>query len=263
MHYQYLEAELADHVMLLTLSRPPVNAVNQAMYAEIKAFFGELNKDEDVHVVVLTGAGKVFCGGNDLDEFATMDPSNADERMRLVREAFFSIYDCAVPVIGAVNGAAVGTGLAIASMCDMLVASTRATFTLPEINVGVLGGGAFGARLGGELFMRRMFFTGEPVGAEELHRVGAVMSVHEPDELLGAAMAVAEKVAEKPARSVRLAKFGLNLREFMPMKEGYALEQSFTARLSGYPESKRSLREQTQRYSSGRQGATRGEEGRS
>lgn len=80
----------------------------------------------------MTGAGKHFCGGNDLTEFQTMTPENAGERMLAVREAFWSIYDCPLPVIAAVHGVAVGTGLALAASCDLVVAAKGATFTLPE-----------------------------------------------------------------------------------------------------------------------------------
>lgn len=241
--YTFLSVELDQlGVCTITLDRPPVNAVNQHMYAEIRHAFASLNQNLDVKVAILTGSGeKAFCGGNDLREFETLDMFNADERMRLVREAFFAIYECAVPVIGAINGPAIGTGVGLSANCDILIASERATFQLPEINVGVLGGGAFGARMAGQFVMRRMFFTGEAITAEEMRAHGAVSQVVPHDELMPAARRVAESIASKSGEAVRLAKLGLNLCEPMDHKSGYMLEQTFTARLSGYPAAKEAL----------------------
>lgn len=241
--YSFLSSDLDElGVCTITLERPPVNAVNQQMYAEIRHAFAALNHDLRVKVAILTGAGeKAFCGGNDLREFESLDMFNADERMRLVREAFFAIYECAVPVIGAVNGPAIGTGVGLSANCDILIASDRAMFQLPEINVGVLGGGAFGARLAGQFVMRRMFFTGEAVSAEEMRLHGAVSQVVPPEELMPTARRIAEGIATKSGEAVRLAKLGLNLCEPLDHKAGYALEQTFTARLSGYPAAKEAL----------------------
>jgi enoyl-CoA hydratase len=112
-HLSVAAAGEGGAVAVVTLDRPPVNAVSQAMYAEIRDLFGRLDEVlPGVKAVVLTGAGRHFCAGNDLDEFLTLDEINAAGRMRLVRDAFAAIYDCPVPVIGAVRGAALGTGLA-------------------------------------------------------------------------------------------------------------------------------------------------------
>jgi enoyl-CoA hydratase len=239
--YTWLLKEQADNgVCVVTLNRPPVNAVNQEMYAEIRDLFRGLNDDTSVRVVILTGGGKAFCGGNDLQEFQTLSPANGTDRMRLVHEAFFSIYDCVVPVIGAINGAAIGTGIGLAANCDVLFASERATFGLPEINVGVLGGGAFGARLAGPMVMRKMFYSGVPLSAEEMALHGAVILV-EPAGLMSEARAFADSVAARSPEGVRLAKQALNLTESMNLKDGYALEQSYTSRLSGSPASKEAL----------------------
>lgn len=134
---KYLKVTVADRIATVLLNRPPVNAVTQEMYREITEFFS--TADELADAVVLSGAGKHFCGGNDLGEFATLTPDNADARMKVVRTAFFAIQDCAVPVVGAVNGTAVGTGLAIAASCDFVIAADDARIGTPEIGVGVMG----------------------------------------------------------------------------------------------------------------------------
>jgi len=148
---EHLPVERAGATAVVTLDRPPVNAVSQAMYAQIRDLFGRFDEVlPGVKAVVLTGAGPHFCAGNDLDEFLTLDEVNAAGRMRLVRDAFAALYDCPVPVIGAVRGAALGTGLAIAACCDLVVASRSARFGTPEVGVGVMGGARHLARLQGE-----------------------------------------------------------------------------------------------------------------
>src|SRR5262249_8322772 len=145
--------------------------------------------DDDVKVIVLAGRGPHFCAGNDLSEFATMTPENADERMWHVREAFFAIEDCPVPVIGAVHGTAVGTGLGLAASCDWVVASDDARFGLPEITVGVMGGARHFGRWVSQPTVRRAFFTGQPLGAHDLHRLGAIHAVVPREALMATALA--------------------------------------------------------------------------
>jgi len=229
-------------VALVELDRGPVNAVDQAMYAEITSTFEAFAEQPEVRVVVLTGRGsKAFSAGNDLGEFVTMTPANRDHRMRVVRKAFFAVYDCPAPVIGAINGPALGTGFGLAACCDLLVASERATFGLPEINVGVLGGAKFGARLIPQLAMRRAFFTGEPIPAAEFKALGAALDVVAADELMTSAMTLARQIAAKSGLALRLAKQSLNGCEDMELKRGYEYEQGFTVRLSGFPEAKEAV----------------------
>lgn len=241
--FQYLEHKAKGSVLLVRLARTPVNAVNDAMYQEIRALFSSVDRiAPEVNAVVLTGTGKHFCGGNDLDEFLTMDSANARVRMFHVREAFFAIQDCAVPVIGAVHGAALGTGLAIAASCDIVVASTDARFGLPEITVGVMGGARHLARLVPQPMVRRMFFTGEPVSAAELYRVGGIDQVVERDALEETALALAAKIARHSPTALRVAKTALNAVETMDLKPGYEHEQSWTGWLSDHPDSKEAIR---------------------
>ena len=172
-----LQTDLApDGVAIVTMSRPPVNAVDLVMYRELRDLFVDIDRIGDgVRAVVLTGEGKHFCAGNDLEDFATMDRDNVRERMFHVREAFFAIQECAVPVIGAVAGAALGTGLALAASCDFVVAAEDASFGLPELSVGVHGGARHLGRMVGQPLVRWMYFTGQRLSAAEMHAVGAVV----------------------------------------------------------------------------------------
>lgn len=240
--FEFLRTELRDKVLLVELNRPPVNAVNEAMYREIHRLFSTIDVSfPTANAAVLTSIGKHFCGGNDLDEFMTMDSANARTRMFNVREAFYAIQDCAIPVIGAVRGAALGTGLALAASCDFVIASTDARFGLPEITVGVMGGARHLARLAPQPFVRQLFFTGDPVSAAELWRVGGLSKVVEPDELLDEAMAVASRVASYSPTALRVAKHTLNEVEKMDVQPGYAYEQGWTGWMSDHPDSKEAI----------------------
>jgi enoyl-CoA hydratase len=229
-------------ILDVTLDRPPVNAVSVAMYLEIQRLFADIDQvGADVRVVVLSGAGRHFCGGNDLDDFETMDPANARERMFHVREAFFAVRECAVPVIGAVAGAAIGTGLALAASCDFLVASDDARFGLPELSVGVMGGAKHLARLAPEPVVRWMYFTGTRVTGEQLRSLGGVISVVPRADLVAEAHRLAGQIAAWSPTAVRMSKEGLNDIEFLDTRRGYELEQGLTTRMSGHPDSKAAL----------------------
>jgi len=155
--FKYLRMN-SDNALILEvlLARQPVNAVDVDMYIEIAALFSQPDRfAPKARVIVLRGDGPHFCAGNDLDEFATMTPENGTERMWRVREAFFAIQDCPLPVIGATHGAVLGTGLAIAASCDFVVATRDARFGLPELTVGVMGGARHLARLAPQPLVRR------------------------------------------------------------------------------------------------------------
>jgi enoyl-CoA hydratase/carnithine racemase len=232
----------ADGIALVTLNRPPANAVDRDMYIEIANLFR--NPDvigPDVRAIVLAAAGKHFCAGNDLDEFASMTPDNGTERMWRVREAFFAIQDCPVPVIGAVQGAALGTGLAIAASCDFVVAAESAKFGLPELTVGVMGGARHLARMAPQPLVRRMFFTGEHLTAQQFADAGGAVVVVPAERLIETARGFAARIASHSPTAVRLAKQILNRIETMDLKQGYEFEQGFTVRMSGHHDSKEAL----------------------
>ncbi len=241
--FKYLTTSEIDHKILhVALNNGPANSVDQAMYQELYALFSAPDAVlPDLQAIILSGNGKHFCAGNDLEEFATMTPENGRERMWRVREAFFAIQDCPVPVIGAVHGAALGTGLAIAGSCDFVVAAPDARFGLPELTVGVFGGARHLARIAPEPLVRRMFFTGEHVKATDFAAAGGCVFISDQDDLLAAALVFAKRVAGFSPTAVRLAKQVLNRIEDMDLKEGYIFEQGFTVQASGHPDSKEAL----------------------
>lgn len=242
-----LQVEITDHVAVVTLNRPPVNALRAQTFREITETFRGFSQSKEAYVAILTSTGeRAFCAGVDLNDSRrrhsremSADDSPVDllDAGALPRTCFESIYDCAIPVIGAVNGAAIGAGLALAAVCDFLVASTKARFALTEVNAGVLGGGRHLQRLVGPQKARMMFYTTDFVPAEEFYRLGAVEAVVEPDALLATAKAIAARIATKSPVGVRLAKESLNRVEDMPMREGYRTEQDYTNRVTRFNDS--------------------------
>ena len=167
-----------------------------------------------------------------------MPPTAITDPARYARDAFWSITDCAVPVIGAINGPALGAGLAYAACCDILIASENATFGTTEINVGLLGASAHLSRLVGQHKARELFFTGETISASELYRLGALRAVVARAELMDAALELARALAAKSPIALRLAKEAMNRVEGLPLKEAYRTEQDYTARLLRFDDAK-------------------------
>jgi len=238
---QCVTVDIRDFVATVTLDRPPVNAVDRAALGAIRDAFVSLNERKDVRVAIFTAAGRrAFMGGADLDAIGTLDrqsPTHITDPGLVAREAMWSVTDCAVPVIGAINGPAIGAGLAFAACCDMIVAADHACFGALEINVGLLGASSQLSLMVGRHKAREMFFLGEKVPAAELYRLGAIRSVVPADELMPAALDLARQLTAKSPIALRLAKESMNRVEFMPLKEAYRTEQDYTNRLLGFEDS--------------------------
>jgi len=225
--------EVSDGVALVTLNRPPVNALSREMRRQIVATFDEISEREDIRCAVLTGAGKVFCSGADLKD--RPDASVAGDFLdhnRLTRETGNAIRECAKPVIAAVNGAALGAGMGLVAACDILYASEEATFGMPEINVGLAGGASMLRTLFGRSTVRRMFFTGQRLTAHDLLRRNVLEDVLPADQLLHVTMALAREIASKAPLAIMYAKRATNMVEVMPQRDAYRFEQEFTMALS-------------------------------
>jgi enoyl-CoA hydratase len=237
-----LTVEVVDHVATVTLDRPPVNAVDRSTMTEIRDTFRSFDDDRDVRAAIFTAAGdRAFMAGADLRNVG-QSSAPADELPatlvtdppRVSRDAMWAIVGCAVPVIGAINGPALGAGVAFAACCDILLAAEGATFGAPEINVGLLGASAHLTRLVGRYKAREMYFTGERVDAQELYRLGSVRAVVPRDRLLDEARALAADLATKSPIALRLAKEAMNRIEDLPLEDAYRTEQEYTARLNTF-----------------------------
>ena len=240
-----LRVDVTDHIATVTLDRPPVNAIITATMVEIAEVFSALGERRDVRVVIFTAAGhRAFIAGVDLTTVGSRDrgpdvpAALVTDPARAARDAMWAITDCAVPVIAAVNGPALGAGLAFAACCDIIVAADNATFGTTEINVGLLGASAHLRLLVGRHKARELFFTGDTITAAELHRLGAVRTVVPRTALLEEAGVLASELAAKSPIALRLAKESMNRVEWLPLKEAYRTEQDYTARLLGFEDAK-------------------------
>ncbi|MFO1306060.1 MAG: enoyl-CoA hydratase/isomerase family protein [Burkholderiales bacterium] len=238
-----LRIEMHGHVALVTMDNPPVNALSRALNDEITRALDECSENADVRAVVLTGAGKVFCAGADLKarKGLTDGPGALTAHLRRTRECFHSIRECAKPVVIAVNGAALGAGLAIVASGDVLIASENASLGMPEIDVGLMGGCRHAMRLFSHSLLRRMAFTGMRVNAEELYRRGIIEQCTTRDALVPAALEIATTMASKSPGAASLLKHTMNTIEDMSLRDGYRYEQGMTASISKTDDAKEAL----------------------
>lgn len=222
------------HIAVLTLNSPPVNALTRTLNDELTWALDRISETDHIRVVVLTGAGKVFCAGADLKGRAEtiQGPGDLVAHSRRTRECFHAIRECAKPVICAINGAALGSGLAMAASSDILVCSDRASLGLPEVDVGLLGGSRHAMRLFSHSRLRRMMLTGYRVPGAELYRLGIVEACTSPEELMSTAMELATTIAAKSPVSTRMGKHTMNVIEDMSLRDGYRYEQDMTAQIA-------------------------------
>ena len=245
MRNELIRTEIADHIAVVTLDAPPVNAQSRAFVEELIEVFDALNETPGVRVVVLTGAGKCFSAGADLKARASVGqgtPGDINRHLRRTREAGFVIMEMNIPVIAAVNGPALGAGMGLAVCSDMIVASETAVFGLPEIDVGLMGGVRHTMRIFPFGLVRRMVLTGWRVPAPELYRRGLIEACVPPDQLMDTAMGIARQIAGKSPAAVRMAKRALNTVETMGLKDGYRFEQNLTVELTRHPDGKEAMR---------------------
>jgi len=226
-----LQVSIADHVATLTMNSPPVNALTRVLNDELTLALDRISEMDDVRAVVLTGAGKVFCAGADLKGRAENIKGAGDmmAHSRRTRECFHAIRECAKPVIVAINGAALGSGLAMVASSDILVASEKASLGMPEVDVGLLGGARHAMRLFSHSKLRRMALTGQRLGGADLYRLGVVEACTAPEELMVTALEIAATIASKSPVSTRMIKHTLNVIEGMSLRDGYRYEQDQTA----------------------------------
>ncbi|MES2898970.1 MAG: enoyl-CoA hydratase-related protein [Pseudomonadota bacterium] len=245
---EFIQIEIAERIATVTLNRPKVNALTAKMFREIAETFNGLAKSREASVVILTAPGdRLFCAGVDLKDSARRHARELDDDDTVIdlldagaspRDCFNAVMDCPLPVIGAINGMAIGAGAVLAACCDIVIASDNASFSVPEIKAGVLGGARHLQRLVGSHKMRVMYLTGDAVPASELHRLGAIENVVPGAELMDTARALARRIAANSPLGLRLGKEAMNRVEDMPVKEGYRLEQDYTSRVSRFNDSK-------------------------
>lgn len=215
------------------VNRPPVNALPVAGWFELARVVRALGEDPSVRVVVLRAEGKGFNAGVDIKEIQASQGFDAlIGANRGCAAAFAAVYECAVPVIAAVQGFCLGGGIGLIGNADVIVASEDATFGLPEVDRGALGAATHLSRLVPQHRMRAMMYTSATATAAELHAYGSVLEVVPRDELRDAALSVAQEIASKDPRVIRAAKESLNGIDLWDVRRSYRYEQGFTFELN-------------------------------
>lgn len=228
-----INLEVSEHIAVVRLDKPPVNALDRATRRRLIEIFDEVSERPDVRVAILTGTGKFFCSGADLKDRPNAEKAGDFlDHNRWTRETGNAIRECAKPVIAAVNGPALGAGFGLMASCDIFLASEDATFAMPEINVGLAGGVSMLRTMVGRSFTRRMFFTGMKVPAAELYRRGVIDEVVPAEQLMPLAMEIAQEIASKAPLAIAYAKQAANMMDLMPQRDGYRFEQNFTMALA-------------------------------
>jgi len=199
MNYQNLLIEVKDKIAVVTINRPDkMNALNSQTMGELKSAFTELNNNDDVYVVILTGSGeKAFIAGADISELNKLDMISGKEFSERGQEVFNTIENLSKPVIAAVNGFALGGGCEIALACHIRLASDNAKFGQPEVNLGIIPGYGGTQRLTRLINSGRAMeyiLTGDMIDANEAYRIGLVNHVYPQNELMNKAIEMSKKI---------------------------------------------------------------------
>jgi enoyl-CoA hydratase len=196
----------ADGVALLEIDNPPMNALGRGPRAALLAALDAIEADVTMRCVVLTGRGRAFCSGDDLKEQAEAQKARSSAHFGEFGRVLDRIEGLRIPVIAAVNGHCLGGGLELASVCDIRIASSAASFVCSGVNVGLMASAYRLPRLIGVARAKHMLLTGLPHDAATAERFGLVTAVHAADALLPEAMALAERIASRAPLSVEAVK---------------------------------------------------------
>ena len=229
MEYKNIIFQIEDQVATITFNRPEVlNALNEASLKEFSHAIDNVAADEDIRVLILTGAGdKSFVAGADIKEFLKFNALKAKMFSEMGHSIVNKLQELSIPVIGAVNGFALGGGCEVVIACDFIYASENAMFGLPEINLGIIPG--FGGtqrlpRLIGKNRAKEMIFTGKMISAAEAQAIGLVNKVCAQDQLMTEVLNIAKIMVSKGKVSLRAAKQTINTGMDVDIKTGCRIE---------------------------------------
>lgn len=215
MDYRNLVINKEERMAILTINRPQVlNALNRDTLMELIQVIPQLEADEEIDVVIVTGAGeKAFVAGADIAYMRDLNAMEGRAFGALGQQAFRAVEQMSKPVIAAVNGFALGGGCELAMCCDFRLASTRARFGQPEVGLGIIPG--FGgtqrlARLIGTGMAKQLLLTGQTMNAHDALRIGLVNAVSEPECLMQEARSIAGTICQNGQLAVRLCKSAVN-----------------------------------------------------
>ena len=223
--YEFLNVAVADRIATITINRPDrLNAVHNALHHELEQIWIDVRADQDVNAIILTGAGRAFCAGGDVKGMAEGSLSGAAPKKGKGRgrgpiaasngrRVIENMLDVEQPIIGAINGDAIGLGATLALLCDITVASEKARFADTHVKVGIVAGdgGAviwpllIGPHRAKEFLMRGNFISGAEAG-----RIGMVNYAVGPDDVMTKAHELARELADGPTWAIRWSKLAVN-----------------------------------------------------
>lgn len=221
MPFETIILEKKGKIGYLTLNRPKVfNAINAQLISEFREAISEVEKDDEIRVLIITGAGKAFQAGADISELAKMTPLELHKWNHGILEDWRAVEALRKPVIAAINGYALGGGLELAISCDIRVASENARMGTPEVSLGIIpgtGGTQRLPRLVGKGAALEILLTGEAIGAQEAYRIGLVNKVVPEGQVVAAAEGIANKIIRNAPLAVMLAKDAVEVGEELPL----------------------------------------------
>jgi enoyl-CoA hydratase len=220
-HYECIKVEKTDKLAMVTLNRPDsLNAVNPQLHRELERIWVDLGEDQDVNAILLTGAGKAFCAGGDVKGMASRSGGGGEGGQRRFalnpaggKRLVQNMLEIEQPIIGAINGDAVGLGATIALFCDVIVASEKARFGDPHVKVGIVagdGGAVIWPLLIGPARAKEFLMRGHLVNGADAAKMGLVNYAVPPEEVLPKARALAQELADGPTWAIRWSKLSVN-----------------------------------------------------
>lgn len=245
MNFTSIDFQIADKCAQITINRPQaLNALNSEVFKDLNNALDIIEKDSELRTVIITGSGKAFVAGADIAEMSEMTNEQAYTFAKTGHDTFNRIANLKIPVIGAINGFALGGGCEFAMACDIRIANTFAKFGQPEVNLGLIPGYCGTQRLSRIIGLSNalnLLLTADMIDANEALRLGLVQKVTEPEELINEAKKIASKIASKGKLAVEKAKEvtvkGIN----MSFEQASQLEIEEFSKLFGKPESKEGM----------------------
>ncbi|MFZ4740919.1 MAG: enoyl-CoA hydratase-related protein [Bacteroidales bacterium] len=246
MNFKTIKVEVANNIATLTLSRPEaLNALNSLVFSEIDSYITYLETQTEIRALIVTGEGKSFVAGADIAEMADKTQEQAFQFSLKGQVVFKRFGLLKIPVIAAINGFALGGGCEFAMSCDFRIASNKAKFGQPEVNLGLIPGYAGTQRLPRLVGMGNAMFllmTADVITADEALRIGLVQKVVEHDDLMKTVMEIAIKIASKGKSAIKKIKEVTRQGYNMDFDAGCELEANIFSNCFGKEESKEGMK---------------------
>lgn len=243
--YKNIKYEVKGNLGYLTINRPKaLNALNTEVLSELADALKEIEADDAVKAVIVTGEGKAFVAGADIAQMSKLNAVEGRAMMQAGHKVMNTIDQMPKPFIAAVNGFALGGGCELAMACDIRIASSKAKFGQPEVGLGIIPGFCGTQRLSrlvGKGMAKYLIYSAEMINAEEAFRIGLVEKVVEPDALMEAAEKLANTIASKAPIAVAQAKIAINNGFDMDLKSASQLEVEATTVCFGSEDQKEGM----------------------